>query len=266
MPYDATTTYKTGAREGPDAIINASRNMELYSYELGADISGIGIYTLPAMSPDVSSPDSMIEAIKREVGIMLQDRKVPLLLGGEHTITLGALRAFKERNADFGVLCFDAHSDSRAELLSSRYMHGTVIARARELYPETFQVGVRSMDSGFAAKAERQKVLCQRDLRRIGMREAIDTIVESTPEKIYLSIDLDVLDPSEMPSVGTPEPDGLRFYELMQIIEELGQRKTLVGLDVTELCPIPYLHAPDYLTAKLIYLTLGYFLSKKESS
>ena len=265
VPYDATASYRTGARDGPDAIINASRNMELYSYELGKDISGIGIYTLPAMSPDVSSPENMIEGIKKEVGILLQDRKLPLLLGGEHTITLGALRAFKERNADFGVLCFDAHSDSRAELLGSRYMHGTVIARARELYPETFQVGLRSMDSAFATKADRQKALSQRELRGMGMRDAIEVIIDATPEKIYLTIDLDVLDPSEMPSVGTPEPDGLRFHELMQIIEELGQRKELVGLDVTELCPIPYLHAPDYLAAKLIYLTLGYFLSRKES-
>lgn len=264
VPYDATTTYKSGAREGPDAIINASRNIELYSYELARDISDIGIFTLPAMSPDVSSPEGMIDKIRKEVGIILDDRKLPLLLGGEHTITLGALRAFKDKGRDISVICFDAHSDSRKELLGAKYMHGTVATRVRELYPATFQVGLRSMDSAFARKADRQKALSQKDIQRIGMREAIESILEETGENIYLSIDLDVLDPSEMPSIGTPEPDGLKFRELMQIMEELGQRKTLAGLDVTELCPIPYLHAPDYLSAKLIYLTLGYFLSKKE--
>jgi len=263
VPYDATTTYKTGSREGPDAIINASRNIELYSYELGADISELGIYTLPAMSPDLSSPENMTDSVKKEVGIILQDNKVPLLLGGEHTITIGALKAFKEHKKELSILHFDAHSDSRNELFGSKYMHATVISRARELYPDIFQVGVRSIDADSAKKADSQKTLFMRDIHRIGLNEIIASILDMAPGDIYVTIDLDVLDPGEMPSVGNPEPDGLRFHELMRIIEGVGERKRLVGLDVTELCPIPYLHAPDYLAAKLIYLTLGHFMLNK---
>jgi agmatinase len=264
VPYDSTATYKTGSREGPYAIINASRNIELYSYELRTDISKIGVYTLPSMSPDLSSPENMLKSIKKEVGIILQDNKIPLLLGGDHTITIGALQAFKEQNKDLSVIQFDAHSDSRTELFGSKYMHATVIARARELYTSLIQVGIRSIDSNSAIEADPEKTLFIDDIRKMGVDDATHNIVDSTKDSVYLTIDLDVLDPSEMPSVGTPEPDGLRFHELMQIIKGLGERKKLIGLDITELCPIPYLHAPDYLAAKLIYLTLGYFLSRPE--
>ena len=263
VPYDSTTTYKTGARNGPDAIMDASRNLELYSYELGADVSKIGICTLQNMAPDLSSPENMIEKIKTEVGIILDDKKVPLLIGGEHTITIGALKAFKERGTDLSVIQFDAHADSRTELFGSKYMHATVAARAKELYENVFQVGVRSIDENSAVKADRQKILFMEDIRRQGLSEVISGISDAAHGSVYLSIDLDVLDPSEMPSVGTPEPDGLRFSELVKIIQGIGERKRLVGLDFTELCPIPYLHAPDYLTAKLIYLTLGCFLLNK---
>ena len=265
IPYDSTTSYKTGAREGPDAIMDASRNIELYSYELGADVSKIGICTLQNMAPDVSSPEKMVDKIREEVGIILDDGKVPLLIGGEHTITLGALRALKERGRDLTFIHFDAHADSRDELLGSKYMHATVAARARELYPSMIQVGVRSIDADSAMRAERQSILFMEDVRRMGIEGVIKSIADGSHGSIYLSIDLDVLDPSEMPSVGTPEPDGLRFSELMSIIRGLGGRKKLAGLDVTELCPIPYLNAPDFLAAKLIYLTLGSFMIDKEN-
>ena len=263
VPYDSTTSYKTGAREGPDATINASRNMELYSHELGFDVSKMGICTMQSMAPDVSSPENMIDKIKEEVGIILDDKKIPLLLGGEHTITLGAMKAFKERNKDVSVIHFDAHADSREELLGSRYMHATVAARARELFGEVFQVGVRSIDADSAVKMDRTRMLFIEDIRRMGLSETVSAIVDATKSSVYLSIDLDVLDPSEMPSVGTPEPDGLRFFELMKIIRGIGARKELAGLDFTELCPIPGLHAPDFLSAKLAYLTLGCFLLDK---
>lgn len=264
IPYDSTVTYKSGTREGPQAIINASRNLELYSYELGADPSKMGIYTLASMAPDVSSPENMIAGIGKEVGLILDDEKIPLLLGGEHTITLGALRALKERNKNLSVLHFDAHSDTRQELFGSRYMHATVMARAKEIYPDIFQAGIRSIDAGSASKLNREHTLFIDEMREIGMREVISRILDNTNAQIYLTVDLDVLDPSEMPSVGTPEPNGLRFSEMEEIIKGIGDKKKLCGLDFVELCPIPSLHAPDYLAAKLIYLTLGYFLLAQE--
>jgi agmatinase len=244
--------------------MDASRNMELYSYEVGADISKVGICTMQSMAPDVSSPDKMVDKIREEIGIVLDDGKVPLMLGGEHTITVGALRAFRERNKDLTFIHFDAHADSRDELLGSKLMHGTVVARVRELYADIIQVGVRSIDADSAVRAERQKILFMDDIRRMGIKEVIQNIADRAHGNVYISIDLDVLDPGEMPSVGTPEPDGLRFFELVEILKGIGERKKLVGLDVVELCPIPSLHAPDYLAAKLVYLALGCFLLERD--
>ncbi|VVB76707.1 N(1)-aminopropylagmatine ureohydrolase [uncultured archaeon] len=263
IPYDATTTYKTGSREGPDAIINASRNMELYSCELGRDVSSMGIYTMQSMSPDVSSPENMIDGISKEVSIILQDGKIPLILGGEHTVTLGALKAFKAQDKDISIIHFDAHADTRPELLGSKYMHATVMARAKELYKNIVHVGIRSIDADTAKNGERNAMLFMEDMRSMDFDDVISFITNAAPGNVYVTVDLDVLDPSEMPSVGTPEPDGLRFYELMKIIKGIAERKKLAGLDITELCPIPYLHAPDYLAAKLAYLTLGHFMFSK---
>ncbi len=145
VPYDSTTTYQSGARNGPRAIINASRNIELYSYEVGADISKLGIYTTDELAPDLSSPENMVKRISKEVGIILDDKKVPLLLGGEHTITIGAVQAFKQREEELSIIQFDAHTDSRDELFGSRYMHATVMSRVSELYDNFVQVGIRSI-------------------------------------------------------------------------------------------------------------------------
>jgi agmatinase len=263
IPYDSTVTYKAGTREGPQAIINASRNIELYSCELGADVSKVGIYTLPSIAPDLSSPESMVARIKKEVGMLLDDGKVPLLLGGEHTITIGALQALKEKGRDISVICFDAHSDTRDEMYGTKYMHATAMARAKELYPDTFQIGLRSVDEDHAHTLDKRKVFFMEDIRSMGIDAMVSRILESSKKDVYLSIDLDVLDPSEMPSVGTPEPDGLRFSEMLSIMKQIGKEKNLLGLDFNELCPIPYQHAPDFLAAKLIYLTLGCFLLAK---
>ncbi|MCL5239698.1 MAG: agmatinase [Candidatus Marsarchaeota archaeon] len=262
VPYDSTVTYKAGTREGPDAIISASRNIELYSYEIGGDPSKLGIYTLPSMAPDLSSPEKMVANIKREVGILLDDGKLPLMLGGEHTITLGALQALKEKKQDVSIIHFDAHSDTRDELFGARYMHATVMSRARELFPEVFQVGLRSIDADYAKKMDRKKTLLMDDVQEMGTDEVIRKINSSTGESVYLTFDFDVLDPSEMPSVGTPEPNGMRFAEVVKLMKGIGKEKILVGADFVELCPIPYMHAPDFLAAKLIYLTLGSFLLK----
>ncbi len=260
VPYDSTLTYRAGAREAPQAIINASRNMELYSHELGKDISELGIYTLQAMAPDLSSPERMVAGIKREVGLLLDDGKMPLLLGGEHTITLGALQAFKEKGLELSVLDFDAHTDSRQEIFGSRYTHATVMARAKELYPSILQVGIRSVDAISAAALDKEQTITRDDVRESGTGEIVSRITEGTGDVLYLTFDFDALDPAEMPSVGTPEPDGLRFAEVMSIIRGVGRKKKLIGADFVELSPIPYMHAPDFLAAKLIYLALGYFM------
>lgn len=265
VPYDSTVTYKAGTREGPNAIIDASRNIELYSYEMSADPSKMGVYTLPALAPDLSSPENMITSIRKEIGIMLDDKKIPLMLGGEHTITLGALQALRERKQELSIIHFDAHSDTREELFGARYMHATVMSRAKELYQDIFQIGIRSVDAEYAKRMNRDKTLMIDDVQKLGAEEVAGRIIDSTGERVYLTFDFDVLDPSEMPSVGTPEPNGMRFHDIVQIMKVVGREKELLGLDFVELCPIPYLHAPDFLAAKLIYLTLGCFMLGSDS-
>lgn len=261
VPYDSTTSYQSGARYGPHAIIAASRNLELYSYEVGADISKIGIYTTDELAPDFSSPENMISRIEKEVGLILSDKKLPLLLGGEHTITIGALRAFKSIGADISIVQLDAHTDSRDNLFGSKYMHATVMARAKEMFENIVQVGIRSIDENYAKHANMERIFFADSLHE-DIDNAINAINELTTENIYLTIDLDVLDPSIMPSVGTPEPNGLSFDETIKIIKGLAGEKKLAGLDLVELSPIPNLEAPNFTAAKLAYLALGYFFSK----
>lgn len=261
VPYDSTVSYQSGARNGPRAIINASRNIELYSYEVGGDISKIGIFTTDELAPDFSSPENMVNRIEKEVGLILNDKKVPMLLGGEHTISIGAFKAFKEINEEISIVQLDAHTDSRDSLFGSKYMHGTVMARAMELFENVVHVGIRSIDGEYAKKADKERLFFADSLHN-NLGSVVDAINDLTTEKIYLTIDLDVLDPGIMPSVGTPEPNGLSFSETIEIIKGLAKEKDLVGLDLVELSPIPYLEAPNYTAAKLAYLTLGYFFLK----
>ncbi|MGB9732663.1 MAG: agmatinase [Candidatus Micrarchaeia archaeon] len=262
VPYDSTASYQSGARNGPHAIINASRNLELYSYEIGADISKIGVYTTDELAPDMSSPENMVERVKKEVALILNEKKIPMLLGGEHTITIGALKAFKEIGKEMSIVQLDAHTDSRDNLFGSKYMHATVMARAAEMFDDIVHIGIRSIDEEYARKASRDRLFFA-DMLHESLDNSIEAINDLTKESIYLTIDLDVLDPSIMPSVGTPEPNGLSFRETIKIIKALSEKKELAGLDIVELSPIPGLEAPNYTAAKLAYLTLGFFFSKE---
>lgn len=262
IPYDSTVTYKSGTRDGPRAIINASRNMELYSYELGRDISKSGIYTMDEMAPDLSSAQNMVKGISREVGIILDNGKVPLILGGEHTITIGAVDAISKKNKDFSVVQLDAHADSRDEMFGTKYMHATAMKRCSELAKNVVGIGIRSTHEP-RKDGKKLKYFFMDEVRKRGIESVAKEVAKITEKKIYLTIDADVFDPSEMPSVGTPEPDGLRFNDALVLIKELAKSKKLLGFDIVELSPMPGFHAPDYQLAKLAYLTIGYFLDNK---
>ncbi|MGI0141054.1 MAG: agmatinase [Candidatus Micrarchaeales archaeon] len=264
IPYDSTVTYKSGTRDGPRAIIDASRNMELYSYELGSDISKIGVYTMDELAPDLSSPQNMVKRISKEVGLIIDSGKVPLILGGEHTITIGAVDAFAKKNKNFSVVQLDAHADTRDEMFNTKYMHATAMARCSELAKNVVGVGIRSTDAPLDPKNKRAKSFFMEEVKRKGIEAVAKEVAKLTEKEIYLTIDADVFDPSEMPSVGTPEPDGLRFNDAMVLIKELAKSKKLLGFDIVELSPISGLHAPNYALAKLAYLTIGYFLLAKK--
>jgi agmatinase len=257
VPYDSTSSYKSGSKDGPHAIIEASRNIELFNEETNSSINNIGIFTTDELAPDFSAPENMVDRIKKEVSIIIGDSKIPLLLGGEHTIAIGSISALLEKNKDMSILYFDAHSDSRDSYLGAKTCHACVSRRIMDLTDNIYMLGIRSIDEQ-SAKKYTSKILYMKDIYNKDRSDIINSILNNLDEKVYISIDLDVLDPSEMPSVGTPEPGGMHFNELKDILKGVLERKTIVGLDVTELNPIPGIIAPNYLAAKLIYFILSY--------
>ncbi len=261
VPYDSTCSYKAGSREGPHEIINASRNIELYNDELNFDISNIGIYTLDELAPDFNSPKGMVNRIEKEVDLILSDSKIPLMIGGEHTISIGAVNSFAKIDKDFTYLHFDAHSDSRDEYSGTKYSHACVIARVNELV-DTYSIGIRSIEE--QGMKNSKNILFMKDIHNMTTEQISDSIIKNSKERIYLSIDFDVLDPSQMPSTGTPEPDGFSFYELKEILKKVLTKKQVIGMDFVELNPIPGIIYPNFLAAKLIYFAIGFSFNKKE--
>lgn len=261
VPYDSTMSYGTGSRKGPMAIIEASRHMELYDEELNSNPSDAGVFTTEEIEPDVDSPEKMARRISKEVGIVMDDGKIPILLGGEHTIALGGIYAASEHYKDVSVFHFDAHSDSRDEFMGSKYSHACIMSRARERCSKCVSVGVRSIDSE-SARLYKDSIIYMRDVRGGKISDISKRISDMLSKNVYLTVDLDVLDPSEMPSVGTPEPDGMRYNQITSILKLVLNGKRLVGFDISELSPIPGIVAPDYLAAKLAYSIVGYSRKK----
>ncbi len=265
VPYDSTTTYKSGARDGPHAIIDASRNLEFFSEELEDDMTRLGIFTLDELSPNLDSPEKTINSIELETSAIVDDGKLPLLIGGEHSIAIGSIRAISKKYGrdNFSVLHFDAHSDSRDEYMGSRYCHACIMARAREVCNSCFSIGVRSTEEDGYRK-HRDSTIYRKDMHTKSIEQVVEQLAERTKENVYITIDVDVLDPSIMPSTGTPEPDGLSFYEITSILRDLLAKKKLVGIDFNEFSPIGGMVAPSFTVAKLIYLTLGYAFAQKK--
>ncbi len=250
IPYDLTLSYKAGARLGPQALIAASRQLETYDDDLGLDPSSIGIATLPEVEQVVSSPQDMQEAICRTCGKILDDGKYVLSLGGEHSITAALVKAHKEKFPDLAVLQIDAHTDLRDSFQGSSYSHACVMARVAEMTP-FLAVGVRSFCGHENEKKYGDRILKQSHFKK--NPEIFEKMVAELADNVYITVDLDGLDPSVMPSVGTPEPGGLSWDEIMSIIETLASKKKIIGADVVELSPRPNLAYADFTAAKLAY-------------
>ncbi|MFQ5862536.1 MAG: agmatinase [Candidatus Brocadiales bacterium] len=259
VPYDSTASYRSGAKEGPQAIINASRNLELFDGELLCDVSTQGIHTLPELMPDHRGPEHMIETVEEVAGKILSQDKMLVTLGGDHSITLGVVRAYKEIFPKLSVLQIDAHLDLRHHYAGTIYSHASVMRRVYELSSIT-QVGIRSFSR------EEHDFVIEKGLKpfyknNISYREDWpDEVIERLSDEVYVTIDLDGLDPSIMPSVGTPEPGGLGWYEVLGLLRRLAEKRRIVGFDVMELCPEPGNVAPDFLAAKLVYKLATYTL------
>lgn len=266
VPYEMTTTYIQGTKYGPDAIINASKYMELFDEELNQETYKIGIHVMDLAGVGNLNSEAMVEKVRSSVLDLLKSNKFPVMLGGEHSVTVGAVKAFKEIYPNLSCLHLDAHYDMRNEYKGSKLNHGCVARRIQEICP-LVQAGTRSLskeEKDFLSSQEAQgrvKTLNVYDILEMPLWK--DTITNSLSENVYVTIDLDVFDPSLVPSVGTPEPGGLGWYEALDLLREVSKDKRIVGFDVVELCPAKGMVASDFLAAKLIYRLLGYAFLRK---
>jgi len=254
VPFDRTSTWLKGADKGPAAIIEASAHMELYDIETDSEVYKKGIFTAEPVDGQ-QLPEDMVEIVAEQVQQYLQDNKFVVVLGGEHSVSIGSARAHVANNADITVLQLDAHSDLRDEYEGSKYNHACAMARISELCP-IVQVGIRSMDSSEKKALDTNRVIFARDI--FTNKNWIEKVLSKLSENVYVTIDLDVFDPSIMPSTGTPEPGGLLWYDVLGLMRTVFENRNVVGFDVVELCPDERNKAPDFLAAKLIYKLLSY--------
>ena len=254
VPYDGTSTWIKGADKGPFAILEASANMELYDIETDSEVYKKGIYTADPVKEN-RSPEQMTEAVQKETARLLNHNKFVVTLGGEHSISIGAIQAHAGKYDDLTVLQIDAHTDLRPEYEGSKFNHACVMARVREWCPYV-QVGIRSMDVIEKPFVVQDHIFYAEDIRKgiSWMDEAIGKLTKN----VYLTFDLDALDPSIMPSTGTPEPGGLYWNETIQFLRRVVEQRNLIGFDVVELCPNKQDKSSDFLAAKLIYKILSY--------
>lgn len=257
VPYGKTVTYRKGTEGGPRAVLDASSNMELFDDEIGKDTYRIGIHTVDELEVQNLSSEEMISQVEKKVSGVVIDSKFPVIIGGEHPVTIGAAKALLKVYKDMSIFYLDAHHDLRDNYRGSPFNHACVARRLCEMCRVVI-VGSRSMSK------EEKNFLPHPNVNIFNVYDILDIpnwrekINDILSQDVYISIDLDVFDPSIMPSVGTPEPGGLGWYETLDLIGFIMQHKNTVGFDVVELCPVKDMVAPDFMAAKLIYRLLGY--------
>jgi agmatinase len=256
VPFEGTVSYGAGTKYGPEAIIDASRHMELFDEEINGETAQIGIHTLEAIDSN-RSPDQMMDALYKEARRLLDTGKFICMLGGEHSISGPVIRAHKEWFPKLSVLQIDAHADLRDVYDGTPHSHASIMRRVVEIC-SAVQVGIRSLSSEEARVIPSlpTRIFFAKDI--VGRTEWIEEVSGSLSEEVYLTIDVDGLDPSIIPTTGTPEPGGLMWYDVINLIRAVAEKRRIVGMDVTELSTSPGNNSPSFLTAKLIYKTLGY--------
>lgn len=260
IPYDLTLSYASGSRNGPQAIIAASRQLETYDDDLQCDPSEMGIVTLPELEQITSSPEAMNEEIFRACTKLCNDGKFVLTLGGEHSISSGLVKAHKERYPDLSVIQIDAHTDLRDTYQGSKYSHACVMSRVAELV-SFIGVGLRSFSGAENEQKYESNIIRPKDLRK--KPDILRNKLTDLSDNIYITIDLDGLDPSIMPSVGTPEPGGLTWDEVIGIIDLIGEHKSIIGADIVELSPRRGFEYADFTAAKLAYKVIAASFDKE---
>lgn len=259
VPYDATSTWMKGADRGPEAILEASVNLEFYDIETASEVHLRGIHTVAPIDEN-RTPDLLVDAVRQRCSILLNDGKFPVILGGNHSVSIGAIYAFADLYDNLTVLQLDAHSDSRHSYEGSKYNHACVMARAGEV-ARVVQVGIRSMSAEELPYIKKDRIFYSYQL--YADKSLYAKALDKLSENVYITIDLDVFDPSIMPSTGTPEPGGPPYFELMKFLESVAKNKNVVGFDVVELCPSTTNKAPDFIASKVVYQLLSYIFSYK---
>jgi len=254
VPYDGTSTYIKGAEKGPQAIIDASDSIELYDIQTDLEAYKLGIYTDKPPYPSVS-PEEMRAAVKERVSFFLQQNKKIGLLGGEHSISIGAIEVFAEKYPNLSVLQIDAHADLRDSYNGSIYNHACVMRRAQEV-ANVVQVGIRNVCIEEKNNIIPENIFYAHNI--CGKTEWMQKAIDRLTEHVYLTIDLDGFDPSIVPATGTPLPGGLLWYETLMFLELLFKSKKVVGFDVVELCPQNENKISDVLAAVLVYKIISF--------
>lgn len=254
VPYDGTSTWGKGADKGPNAFLNASENMELYDIETQTEAYKQGVYLADAIDEN-SSPEAMVEAVHQTTKAYIKKKKFVTLFGGEHSISIGSIRAFNECFEDLTVLHIDAHADLRPSYEGTACNHACAVYEANQT-TNLIQVGIRSMDGIETSIMNPDKVFFAHQM--VEDEYWSDKVLDLLGENVFITFDLDAFDPSILPATGTPEPGGLLWYETLAFLKEVFEEKNVVGFDIVELCPNSNSKPSEFLAAKLYYKMLSY--------
>ncbi len=254
VPYDGTSTWVKGSDKGPDAFLEASENMELYDIETGTQVYEQGVFLANAVTEN-SSAEAMVNEVHKTTKEYIKRNKFVTLFGGEHSISIGSIRAFNECFDDLTVLHIDAHADLRASYEGSKYNHACAVHEASQT-TNLIQVGIRSMSASEKTFVDEEKIFFAHDM--VTDEFWMDKVIDLLTDNVFITFDLDALDPSIMPSTGTPEPGGLFWYETLDFLKQVFKEKNVVGFDMVELCPNQIDKSSDFLAAKLYYKMLSY--------
>lgn len=257
VPYDGTSTWQKGSDKGPEAFLEASENMELYDIETDSEVYKEGVFLTDPIIEN-SSPEAMVDAVHNITKKYINKNKFVTLFGGEHSISIGSIRAFNECFNNLTVLHIDAHADLRKEYEGSSCNHACAVYEANQ-NTNLVQVGIRSMDVSEKSTMNTDKVFFAHDM--VANEYWMDEVIEQLTNNVFITFDLDALDPSIMPSTGTPEPGGLFYYETLEFLKKVFSEKNVVGFDIVELCPNKNEKSSDFLVAKLYYKMLSYKFS-----
>jgi agmatinase len=254
VPYDGTSTWQKGADKGPEAFLNASENMELYDIETETEVYKQGVFLADAITEN-TSPEAMVEAVHAATKKYIKKNKFVTIFGGEHSISIGTIRAFNEMYPSLTVLQLDAHADLRKEYDGSKCNHACALYEASQT-TNLIQVGIRSMDVMETTVMDKEKTYFAHEMALDDTWT--DSAIDQMTDNVFITIDLDAFDPSICPGTGTPEPGGMLWYETLDFLKQVFEEKNVVGFDIVELCPNKVEKSSDFLAAKLYYKMLSY--------